>query len=230
LFVRHAPLRTLRRTVRRARPHTSGLLGPLALAATLAVAGHQLAAVQAATGRALPVAAYAAERPEHAPAARRHPLRARANVVTRAATAAPGRATRSAARRPLGSGWVRPAGGPLTSGFGYRWGKLHKGIDLGAPYGSPIYAAAAGVVTYAGPESGYGRLVTIRHADGTVTAYGHMSRIATHAGARVAAGEVIAYVGSEGHSTGPHLHFEVRIGGTVPIDPLPFLRARGVRI
>jgi murein DD-endopeptidase MepM/ murein hydrolase activator NlpD len=222
LFVRHAPLRRLRRSV---APGT-GLVGPLALAATLALTGHQLAATTAASSR--PAAAYAMERPEHAtlgaPVRVAGPARARANVVARTVPAAPSRASRSAVRRAL---WVRPAHGPLTSHFGYRWGKLHKGIDIGAAWGSPIYAAADGVVTYAGPENGYGRLVTIRHADGTVTAYGHMSRFATHTGARVHAGDVIAYVGSEGHSTGPHLHFEVRIGG-VPVDPLPYLRARGI--
>jgi murein DD-endopeptidase MepM/ murein hydrolase activator NlpD len=236
LFVRHAPLRRLRRSLLpgngRALVPGKGLAGPLALAAALAFAGHQLAATTAAPvvrpGAAS--APYAMDRPEHGAlgtpgvAGPARPSRARDNVVARRVPATPSRASRSTVRRAL---WVRPAHGPLTSHFGYRWGKLHKGIDIGAAWGSPIYAAADGVVTYAGPQGGYGRLVTIRHADGTVTAYGHMSRFATHTGARVHAGDVIAYVGSEGHSTGPHLHFEVRVGG-VAIDPLPFLRARGI--
>ena len=104
---------------------------------------------------------------------------------------------------------------------------MHRGIDLGASYGSPIYAAAAGYVSYAGPEGGYGRLVTIRHAGGITTAYGHMSRIVVRSGQRVSAGQVIAYVGSAGRSTGPHLHFEVRRGGAY-LNPIPFLRARKV--
>jgi murein DD-endopeptidase MepM/ murein hydrolase activator NlpD len=120
-----------------------------------------------------------------------------------------------------------PAHGYFSSPFGVRWGKLHKGIDIAAPYGSPIYAASDGVVIFAGPMGGYGRLVKIQHDHGVVTAYGHMSAFATHVGQRVKAGQVIAYVGSEGHSTGPHLHFEVHVRGIV-INPLPFLHARGI--
>jgi murein DD-endopeptidase MepM/ murein hydrolase activator NlpD len=213
LFVRHAPFRRLRRR--------ASLLGPFAVAAGLALAGHQLAAPVAP---ARPVSALAADRPERAP--RTGATRLRADVVTRAATPT---APRVAARatRSQRAAWVRPANGPFTSPFGFRWGKLHAGIDIGASYGSPIYAASDGVVTYAGPKNGYGRLVTIGHGNGVETAYGHMSRIVTHAGQRVHAGDVIAYVGSAGHSTGPHLHFEVRVAGR-PIDPRPFLRARGV--
>jgi murein DD-endopeptidase MepM/ murein hydrolase activator NlpD len=107
---------------------------------------------------------------------------------------------------------------------------MHKGIDLGASYGSPIYAASSGVVTFAGAQGGYGRLVTIRHEGGFTTAYGHMSRMVVRVGQRVTAGQVIAYVGSAGHSTGPHLHFEVRTAGGGTINPLPFLRSRGVRV
>jgi murein DD-endopeptidase MepM/ murein hydrolase activator NlpD len=165
-----------------------------------------------------------------APVAVPAPTATRANAVSRQAPPRPvaQRASRSRTRAArVAPAWVRPAHGPLTSHFGYRWGKLHKGIDIGAPWGSPIYAASDGVVTYAGPRNGYGRLVTIRHAGGFVTAYGHMSRFAVHAGQHVTAGQVIAYVGSAGHSTGPHLHFEVRVGGSW-IDPLPFLRARGI--
>jgi murein DD-endopeptidase MepM/ murein hydrolase activator NlpD len=213
LFVRHAPFRAFRAF--------RGLLGPLAIAVTLAVAGHQLAAAPA-PARANAVSPFQTERPEV-----RRSTTTRANAVARQAPPRPRqhRATRSRPR----TGWVRPAGGPLTSRFGYRWGKLHKGIDLGASYGSPIYAASAGVVTYAGSYAGYGRLVTVRHGKGITTAYGHMSRIAVRSGQHVEAGQVIAYVGSEGHSTGPHLHFEVRTARGV-IDPLPFLRSRGVRV
>jgi murein DD-endopeptidase MepM/ murein hydrolase activator NlpD len=152
-----------------------------------------------------------------------------------------GRATRSTQRAPLPHSaasrthratsshrWVRPSGGPLTSPFGYRWGRLHKGIDLGASYGSPIYAATDGVIIYAGPKAGYGQLIVIRDWDGTETAYGHMSSYVRRSG-RVHAGELIARVGSAGDATGPHLHFEVRVGGA-PINPLPFLRKRGLWI
>jgi murein DD-endopeptidase MepM/ murein hydrolase activator NlpD len=178
------------------------------------------------------------ERPERPAPTAGAPVQRRANVVTRkappkaskrAATRRPARASRSGTRRAVAPRvrWVRPSGGPLTSPYGMRWGRLHKGIDLGAAYGSPIYAASDGVVTYAGAYGGYGRLVTIRHAGGYTTAYGHMSRMVVRSGQRVSAGQTIAYVGSAGHSTGPHLHFEVRSGGGF-INPIPFLRSRGV--
>ena len=122
--------------------------------------------------------------------------------------------------------WVRPANGPLTSPFGYRWGRLHKGIDIGAGYGSPIYAATDGVIEYAGPQSGYGQVIFIRDWDGTETVYGHMSAYVKRSGV-VHAGDLIAKVGSAGDATGPHLHFEVRIGGQ-PIDPRPFLAKRHI--
>jgi murein DD-endopeptidase MepM/ murein hydrolase activator NlpD len=227
LFVRHAPLRRAARAVRTVGARRAALLGPVVLGVALAVGMQSVTA-----GAGAPVvsaAGLATERPEHPRAAHAARAATRSNAVARRIPDArrATRASRSRTRAVTASGWVRPAYGPLTSPFGYRWGRLHAGIDIGAPYGAPIYAAAAGVVTYVGPKGGYGTLVTIRHADGTVTAYGHMSRFATSIGHRVEAGEVIAYVGAEGDATGPHLHFEVRIGGRA-IDPRPFLRARGI--
>lgn len=137
------------------------------------------------------------------------------------------RVTRSSPRAPLHR-WVRPNWGPLTSGFGYRWGRLHAGIDIAGPYGSTIVAATDGCITYAGPEAGYGEVMMISDWDGTETVYGHMSAFLRHSGC-VHAGTPIAEVGSAGDATGPHLHFEVRIGGT-PIDPIPFLAKRGVYV
>ena len=137
------------------------------------------------------------------------------------------RVTRSRSRAPLHR-WVRPQYGPLTSGFGYRWGRLHAGIDLAGPYGSTIVAATDGCITYAGPESGYGEVMRISDWDGTETVYGHMSGFLRRGGC-VHAGTPIALVGSAGDATGPHLHFEVRIGG-VPVNPIPFLAKRGVYI
>jgi len=159
------------------------------------------------------------------------PRTAAAAPTAPAARRAPARATRSRAARPAPArkGWVRPCRGPLTSYYGMRWGRMHKGLDFGCSYGTPIYAASSGTVTFAGAQGGYGRLVTIRHDGGWVTAYGHMSRMIVRSGQRVSAGQVIAYVGSAGHSTGPHLHFEVRTGGGT-VNPLPFLRSRGVRL
>jgi len=140
------------------------------------------------------------------------------------------RASRSSRRVALATlsphRWVRPYGGVFSSAFGYRWGRLHAGVDLAGPWGSTIYAATAGCISYAGPMSGYGEVMRIRDWDGTETVYGHMSSFIRHYGC-VTAGEPIARIGSGGDATGPHLHFEVRIGGT-PVNPVPFLAARGV--
>lgn len=115
-----------------------------------------------------------------------------------------------------------PVAGRITSSFGYRmhpllgYLKMHKGLDIGAPYGSPIYAALDGVVQGAGRSGGYGNFVKIVHGGGLASGYGHMSRIAVSRGERVRQGQVIGYVGSTGMSTGPHLHWEVwRNGQTI---------------
>jgi murein DD-endopeptidase MepM/ murein hydrolase activator NlpD len=118
-----------------------------------------------------------------------------------------------------------PVAGRITSGFGERfhpvlgYERFHAGVDLGAPAGTPIVAAANGRVISAGWRGGYGQEVSISHSGGLETRYGHMSRIAAFAGELVRRGEVIGYVGSTGMSTGPHLHFEVRRNGT-PVNPL----------
>jgi murein DD-endopeptidase MepM/ murein hydrolase activator NlpD len=122
-----------------------------------------------------------------------------------------------------GSGQLSwPVSAPITSPFGWRWGRMHEGIDLGAAYGTPIAAAGSGTVIYAGWLGGYGNLTVIDHGGGLATAYGHQSRIAVSVGQQVAGGEIIGYVGSTGHSTGPHLHFEVRVNGQA-VDPLGYL-------
>jgi murein DD-endopeptidase MepM/ murein hydrolase activator NlpD len=123
-------------------------------------------------------------------------------------------------------------GARLTSGFGARWGTLHAGIDLAAPMRTPEYAVMDGVVLEAGPASGFGLAVYIQHDNGDVTVYGHMDEILVQAGQVVRAGDTIALLGNRGQSTGPHLHFEVHVGGLggKKIDPLPWLRERGVQI
>ena len=128
--------------------------------------------------------------------------------------------------------WVRPGTGYLSSCFCARWGTFHYGIDLAASYGAPIYAAGDGVVIKAGPASGFGKWVVIEHADGYVTVYGHMEKFLVTVGERVQAGQLIALVGAEGESTGPHLHFEVHANGLDGrrVDPIPWLAARGVVI
>ena len=120
-----------------------------------------------------------------------------------------------------GAGLIWPVRGPVTSGFGMRWGRMHQGIDISAGTGTPIHAAKAGTVTFAGTMSGYGNVVVITHSGGLSTLYAHQSRLAISGGA-VSQGQVIGYVGSTGHSTGPHLHFETRVGGT-PQNPMRYL-------
>jgi murein DD-endopeptidase MepM/ murein hydrolase activator NlpD len=120
------------------------------------------------------------------------------------------------------SGLIWPVSGPVTSPFGWRWGRMHEGIDIGVPSGTPIGASAAGTVIYAGWLGGYGNLVVIDHGGGLSTAYGHQSAIASSVGQQVGQGEVIGYIGCTGHCFGPHLHFEVRVNGT-PVDPLAYL-------
>jgi len=123
---------------------------------------------------------------------------------------------------PSSSGFIWPVNGPVVSPFGMRWGRMHTGIDIGVSYGTPIHAAAAGQVIYAGWMDGYGNLVFIDHGRGISTGYAHQSSIAVSNGQSVAQGQVIGYVGCTGHCFGPHLHFEVRVNGS-PVDPLGYL-------
>ena len=123
---------------------------------------------------------------------------------------------------PSSSGFIWPVNGPVVSPFGMRWGRMHTGIDIGVSYGTPIHAAAAGQVIYAGWMDGYGNLVFIDHGRGISTGYAHQSSIAVSNGQSVAQGQAIGYVGCTGHCFGPHLHFEVRVNGS-PVDPLGYL-------
>jgi murein DD-endopeptidase MepM/ murein hydrolase activator NlpD len=126
--------------------------------------------------------------------------------------------------------FVMPTKGIFTSGFGYRWGVLHAGIDLANSIGTPIHAVSDGVVIDSGPTAGYGMWVKLRHADGTVTLYGHVNTTMVSVGQRVMAGDQIATMGNRGNSTGPHLHFEVLLGGTQRVDPVPWLAKRGLSV
>jgi murein DD-endopeptidase MepM/ murein hydrolase activator NlpD len=126
--------------------------------------------------------------------------------------------------------YVMPTRGIPTSGFGYRWGVLHGGIDIANSIGTPILAVSDGVVIDAGPAAGFGMWVKVRHADGTVTLYGHVNTITCRVGNRVMAGDQIATMGNRGNSTGPHLHFEVLLNGTDRVDPVPWLAKRGISV
>jgi murein DD-endopeptidase MepM/ murein hydrolase activator NlpD len=143
-------------------------------------------------------------------------------VQARAAAIA---AAKAEAERPK---FVRPAQGTFTSGFGARWGTTHYGIDIANSIGTPIVAAADGVVIEAGPASGFGLWVRIQHDDGTITVYGHMQDFSVQEGERVKAGEQIARIGNRGQSTGPHLHFEVWDADGLKINPRTWLLDHGV--
>ena len=119
------------------------------------------------------------------------------------------------------SGMIWPVGGPVVSGFGWRWGRMHEGVDIAAGYGTPIQASASGNVIYAGWMGGYGNLIIIDHGNGVATAYAHQSSFVV-GGGPVSQGQTIGYVGCTGHCFGPHLHFEVRVNGSA-VDPLGYL-------
>ena len=124
----------------------------------------------------------------------------------------------------MGSGELAwPVQGTITSNFGPRWGTYHRGVDIGAPAGTPVRAADSGMVVFAGWNGGYGNLVKVAHGSDMQTWYAHLSEIKVSTGQEVKKGDVIGYVGSTGRSTGPHLHFEVHVEG-VAKDPLSFYK------
>lgn len=130
---------------------------------------------------------------------------------------------------PVRSGvaYIWPAEGTFTSGYGWRWGRMHKGIDIANNVGTPVVAAARGQVTFAGWHSGgYGYLVEITHEDGTLTRYAHNTTLLVREGQVVEQGQAISRMGSTGRSTGPHLHFEVLPPGQGAMNPLLFLAPR----
>jgi murein DD-endopeptidase MepM/ murein hydrolase activator NlpD len=122
------------------------------------------------------------------------------------------------------NGYIWPARGALTSKYGWRWGRMHRGIDIAAPVGTPIFASASGVVIKSGwNKGGYGNLVDIQHADGTLTRYAHNYRLLVQPGQFVEQGQQISLMGNTGRSTGPHLHFEVHPGGKGAVNPIALL-------
>ncbi len=143
-----------------------------------------------------------------------------AAIAARSRAAQSGGATGSGAVPTGGLGW--PVSGPVTSGFGERWGRMHEGIDIGVPTGTPVAAAAAGTVIVAGWMGGYGNLVVIDHGNGLATAYGHNSVLSVSVGQVVSRGQTIALAGNTGRSFGSHVHFEVRVNGNA-VNPLAYL-------
>ena len=153
------------------------------------------------------------------------------NTSTSSATAVTpsGTTTSNTVTSSSASGFIKPSGGSVTCYYGPRIhpvtgaNSFHTGVDFGASYGSPIVAAKSGVVTTATYNTAYGNMVIIDHGDGTSTLYAHASSFAISVGQTVSQGQTIAYVGSTGYSTGPHLHFEIRINGQ-HVNPLPYLQ------
>jgi murein DD-endopeptidase MepM/ murein hydrolase activator NlpD len=167
---------------------------------------------------------------------RKRALEAAARAAAAAAAAQNGGNTQPAGQVSSG-GWARPAGGYIASSYGPRLApcsgcsSFHEGVDLAAGCWAPIYAAHSGTVVYAGGYGGYGNYIRIDHGGGVTTAYGHIvdGGILVGSGQHVGGGQIIARVGSTGHSTGCHLHFEVRIYGSAT-DPVRFMSQRGVSL
>ncbi len=203
-------------------------------------------AVQAQAETAAKTAALATQAQlQAADAAKAEAARVRAADAARAKAAAATRANRkaraAAAAAAERKAWIRPMRGDLTSGFGYRWGTAHEGIDISNGGGTPVYAAASGVVVEAActspscshpgsmSMSGYGNKVDIQHAGGVLTRYGHLTRYVVETGQKVTVGQLIGYEGQTGNVTGPHLHFEVHVGEEA-VDPIAFYARKGINL
>jgi len=151
----------------------------------------------------------------------------RAVAKRRAAAAA---LQKTEAERKARESWIMPIKGAVfTSGFGWRWGRMHQGDDFGTPVGTPLHAMSTGTVVFAGWQGGYGNKVEIEYWDGTVSVYGHMNSISVKEGDKVAPGDLVGTSGNTGHSTGPHLHLEIHPHGGAAIDPAPWLRDHGLQ-
>jgi murein DD-endopeptidase MepM/ murein hydrolase activator NlpD len=190
------------------------------------VASAQAAAAKKAHAEAQAAKAAAADRAQAKVAARaqaavRAQAFARTRVVARSIT------RKKIAARHASAGahsWRLPITHPIkTSGFGYRWGRLHAGEDFAVSVGTPLKAMSSGKVSFAGVQSGFGNIVQIRYWDGTISYFGHMSSISVHVGQRVSIGQFVGRSGNTGHSTGPHLHLEIHPHGGAAVDPLPWL-------
>jgi murein DD-endopeptidase MepM/ murein hydrolase activator NlpD len=203
-------------------------------AASLAASAAPIAGAAAGIGGGLPTAAHApAALPIVPPAGDEAPAKTHPRYEAAATPVVPAAAQVRRKTRPLPKlQWVHPLpAAEVTSCFGQRWGRLHAGVDLAAPHGTPVVAAGAGVVVSAGPNGGYGNAILIDHGDGWLTHYGHLSAIGVQAGQRVTPGQHIGDEGSTGHSTGPHLHFEVHQGHFKnPVEPTAWMREHGVPI
>jgi murein DD-endopeptidase MepM/ murein hydrolase activator NlpD len=158
-------------------------------------------------------------------------LQGRTEQAARAARTAQRKAAAKAKAEREGKRWVRPIHTwNITSGFGWRWGKTHDGIDLGATTGTPIYAMSRGEVIGSFYDSSFGNKVEIRYWDGSISWYGHLSKRIARKGDTVRPGELVGLVGNTGHSFGSHLHFEMQktTAQDIPIDPIGWLKRHGL--
>ncbi len=182
--------------------------------------------IVSATATAAQTATDAQTAADRAATAKAAAEKAKADAAAKVKAAARERAIAMAHR------WVSPvAGYTLTSGFGMRWGKMHPAQDLACPVGSPVHALSSGTVVFAGwSTEGYGHLVKVRYWDGTVSWMAHNSRLLVAVGDQVSPGQQIAFSGSTGHSTGPHVHLEIHPGDGSAVVPTMWLAARGVTL
>lgn len=173
-----------------------------------------------------------AEKATRAAAAARLEAAARSKAAAKKATAVRALEQKKADAKASAHRWVAPVlGYTLTSGFGYRWGKMHPAQDLARPVGGLVRSLSAGTVIYAGwDDTGYGNLVRIQYWDGTVSWMAHNSQVLITVGKSVAPGQVVAHSGNTGQSTGPHVHLEIHPGGGAAVPPLPWLAQHGVRL
>jgi murein DD-endopeptidase MepM/ murein hydrolase activator NlpD len=213
-------------------PLAVDLAGNKANRAAQNAAAAEFERVEALQQRQVQVTAAEARVTEARRIARNAERRALAKAVARKKAAAAALKKAEAAReaRQAREGWVLPIqGATFTSGYGWRWGRMHQGNDFATPVGTPLAAMSTGTVIFAGFQGGYGNKVEIEYWDGTVSVYGHLSSISAGVGDRVAPGEVIGLSGNTGHSTGPHLHLEIHPQGGAAIDPEPWLRNKGLQ-
>lgn len=155
---------------------------------------------------------------------------AKAEAAAKAKAAADAKAKAAALAKAKAQRWVKPFSNyTLTSGFGWRWGRMHPAQDLAAPTGTPVYALSSGRVIFSGwSNEGYGYMVQIRYWDGTVSWYAHNSRLLVDVGDTVTPGQKVSYSGNTGNSTGPHLHLEIHPAGSGAVAPKTWLAKRGI--
>lgn len=155
-------------------------------------------------------------------------LDAKTNEVRKQTIAAAPSSVLAPSGQPTKAKYQWPAVGAFTSGYGWRWGRMHRGVDIAGPVGTPVHAAADGkVITARWDSTGFGYMIEIEHPDKSVTLYGHNDRLLVKQGAKVKQGEQIAEMGSTGNSTGPHVHFQVHPKGKDAVDPMFFLAKQG---